>query len=331
MSIDPHFIAQLVCPNHHLPLTLAETDLLKCSAGCDFAVVNDIPRFVPPNHYAEAFGLQWNRFRKTQLDSYTCVPVSRERLQRCIGGDLSILAGKRVLEVGCGAGRFTEILRAHGAEIFSLDLSGAVDANLANYREKAGLAAENNYICQASMLEAPFAPHSFDLVIALGVVQHTPNPENTVKALIRYIKPGGELVMDHYSLDYNVEWPRRLSRRWFLSLPPHVASSIALAASRLLVRVHRILWRPARSAKFLRNWLQRVSPLVDYYDSYPQLSREILAEWCVLDTHDTVTDVYKHLRSLDQVCKMASDAGFEIVHAVNAGNGVELRARRPDR
>ncbi|WP_424627542.1 class I SAM-dependent methyltransferase [Bradyrhizobium sp. SYSU BS000235] len=289
----------------------------------------DIPRFVPKSGYADAFGLQWNRFRKTQLDSYTGTTISLDRLRRCVGGDLSVLRGKSVLEVGCGAGRFTEILRAHGAQVLSLDLSSAVEANLVNYREQAGAAASNNYICQASMLDAPVAPRSVDAVIALGVVQHTPNSESTVQALADYVKPGGELVIDHYGLDYNVEWPRRLMRRFLLALPARWGSPIALTASRALVQVHRLFWRRGRIARIARARLQKISPLVDYYDSYPQLPRAILVEWCVLDTHDTVTDFYKHLRSLDQVCAMVSNAGLEIVRAAHGGNGVEVRARRP--
>ena len=36
-----------------------------------YHIVNSIPRFVPSDNYAEAFGLQWNTYKKTQLDSFT--------------------------------------------------------------------------------------------------------------------------------------------------------------------------------------------------------------------------------------------------------------------
>jgi SAM-dependent methyltransferase len=329
MAIDPSFVNRLACPTHRQSLALVSGDHLSCPQGCSFPILHDIPRFVPVSGYADAFGLQWNRFRKTQLDSHTGTTISKDRLRRCVGGDLSVLRGKSVLEAGCGAGRFTEVLRAHGAQLFSLDLSSAVEANLANYREQAGAAAANDYVCQASMLEAPAASRSFDMVVALGVVQHTPNSEDTVQALAGYVKPGGELVIDHYGLDYNVKWPRRLMRRFLLKLPAEWASPVALAASRALVQVHRLFCRRGRMASILRDRLQKVSPLVDYYSSYPQLPRAVLVEWCVLDTHDTVTDFYKHLRSLDQVCAMVVDAGLDVVHAAHGGNGVEVRARRP--
>ena len=69
---------ELRCPTHNQPLT----EDLKCPAGCTFPIVNNIPRFVSTENYANAFGRQWNKFRKTQLDSHTGTTISRDRLQR---------------------------------------------------------------------------------------------------------------------------------------------------------------------------------------------------------------------------------------------------------
>ena len=65
--------------------------------------------------------------------------------------------------------------------------------------------------------------------------------------------------------------------------------------------IHRLTWRPGGWPTRLRRWLSYVSPLVDYYDAYGELGRHVLSAWCVLDTHDTLTDRYKHLRSLEQI------------------------------
>src|SRR5262249_53083355 len=82
------------------------------------------------NNYAAAFGAQWKKYRLTQLDSYTKLPISRTRALRCIGEEnVGWIGGKRVLECGCGAGRFTEVLLSLGASVISIDLSEAVVAN----------------------------------------------------------------------------------------------------------------------------------------------------------------------------------------------------------
>ena len=65
------------------------------------------------------------------------------------------LVGQTILEVGCGSGRFTQIMLDAGMEVYSLDYSNAVDACLANH----GL-HPNLHIVQG-IYEAPFAPAKF--------------------------------------------------------------------------------------------------------------------------------------------------------------------------
>ncbi len=71
--------------------------------GERFEIQGDIPRFVGSDNCAEAFGLQWNTFKRTQLDSYTGEPVTERRLEAAFGQPLAELDGKRVLEAGSGA------------------------------------------------------------------------------------------------------------------------------------------------------------------------------------------------------------------------------------
>lgn len=295
---------------------------LVCPRGCEVPVLGGVPRFVASDDYAAAFGWQWTHFQRSQLDSHTGTTISRDRLTRCVGGSLAIVRGKSVLEAGCGAGRFTELLLEAGARVFATDLSSAVDANYAN----CGTAADY-FVCQADIRSLPVAPHSFDVVICLGVVQHTPQPEETIAALASYVKPGGLLAIDHYSRDYPVTASRRVLRELLLRLPPDRARRVALGATRVLLPVHRALWQRRRGFGRLRRYLGRVSPVVDYYEAYPELGTELLSEWAVLDTHDTLTDRYKHLRGPDEIRQTLEGLGLRDVEVSLGGNGVEARAR----
>jgi len=106
-----------------------------CPEGCKFPIILSIPRFFNLKNYAESFGLQWNKFRQKQLDSFTHTHISRDRLARLLGGDISIVKDKTILECCCGAGRFTEILLSEGAGVFAIDISSAVEANYETCKE----------------------------------------------------------------------------------------------------------------------------------------------------------------------------------------------------
>ena len=323
MRIPP----ELRCLSHGEPLAPKGADVesagsLTCLRGCVIPVVRGIPRFVPSDDYAEAFGWQWKHFRQSQLDSHTGTTISRTRLTRCLGGSLEPARGATVLEAGCGAGRFTEILLAGGARVVAADLSSAVEANYANCG-----ASPQYFVCQADIRNLPVAKHAFDIVVCLGVVQHTPRPEETIAALASYVKPGGLLAIDHYSRDYPVTASRRMLRHLLLRLPPERARRIALGTAQALLPVHRALWRKRRGFGRLRRYLGRVSPVVDYYEAYPELGPELLSEWAVLDTHDTLTDRYKHLRGPDEIRDTLLALGLADVEVSVGGNGVEARAR----
>ena len=313
----------LRCVNHQQQLTQHATEL-RCESGCAVPIVRGIPRFVTSSDYATGFGLQWTQFSKSQLDSYTGTTISKDRLTHALGGTLEILNEKTVLEVGCGAGRFTEIMLTSGAHVLACDLSSAVDANYANCGHH-----PNYFVCQADVRALPFALNAFDFVICLGVIQHTPSPEQTIAALARCVKPGGMLVIDHYAPDYPTTFSRRWLRRLLLRLPPATAKWIALALSRALLSLHKLGWSQGRGRWRLRRQLQKFSPLVDYYDVYPQLGKSILAEWALLDTHDTLTDYYKHLRTSQQIEDCMRSCGLVDIAAYYGGNGVEAHAKRP--
>ena len=323
----------LVCPEHQTHLVPSEGEGSKyiCSQGCEFPVVGGIPRFVPQDSYANSFGLQWNTFRRTQLDSYTGIPLSRDRLARIAGGSLAVVAGKTVLEAGCGAGRFTEVLLEEGARVFSADLSNAVEANLENCSR-----FEKHFVCQADIRHLPVLPASFDVVVCVGVIQHTPNPEETIERLCRYVKPGGSLFIDHYSPGYPATFSRRIIRYFLLKSSPAAALRFCTGLINLLWPIHRFVWNALRSSILSGGWLARktrgaflrISPVVDYQSAYPELGQELLKTWALLDTHDTLTDCYKHIRSGEQIRSKLEECGMEDIHTHLGGNGVEVRAKR---
>lgn len=317
-----HSWPQWVCPLHSQELD-ENDNVSRGSCGCAFPIKNEILRFVADGDYSAAFGLQWKRYRKTQLDSYTGLPLSRVRLRRCLGEMLwSQLHGKDVLEAGCGAGRFTEILLEEGAYVTSFDLSEAVEANQENFPQ-----GNRHRIAQANILQIPFKINQFDIVICLGVVQHTPIPEETMRSLYAQVKPGGWLVVDHYT--YGISYFTKtfpIFRYYFRRLEPDVGLKKTEALVNLLWPLHQAV----RNSPVLHILLSRLSPVLDYYRAHPGLSDDLQKEWAMLDTHDLLTDWYKHLRTNRQIRLALEHMGLSNIWCENGGNGIEARGQRPE-
>jgi SAM-dependent methyltransferase len=319
--------AQLICKTHGLLLS-EKDNWLVCEQGCAYEILNAIPRFVPVSNYASSFGLQWNTFRTTQLDSYTGLTISRDRLARIAGGSLGVFKGKKTLEAGCGAGRFTELMLKAGASVFAIDLSNAVEANHKNCSK-----FEHYYVAQADIMSLPVAAEQFDIVICIGVIQHTPDPNATMNVLCSHVKPGGMLLIDHYANNYPATPVRRRIRSFLLGRSEEYSMRFVQHMVKLLWPLHRAVYK-RRDTKFGHraiSFLMRSSPVVDYHYAYAQLGEQRLYEWAVLDTHDTLTDRYKHFRSADEIESALRSFGMTNIKTTYAGNGVEASAWKPER
>ncbi|MFD8688701.1 class I SAM-dependent methyltransferase [Streptomyces sp. NPDC059651] len=104
---------------------------------------------------------------------------------------LGDVTGKRVLELGCGAGQWSRALAAEGAAVVGLDLSEAqLDA-------AAGAMGEARYpLVQGAAEHLPFAADSFDLVFCdYGGLSWAP-PHRAVPEAARILRPGGRLVFN---------------------------------------------------------------------------------------------------------------------------------------
>lgn len=292
-------------------------DNLISESGEQFPIVKGIPRFVPQDNYASAFGLQWKTYAKTQLDSFSNTRITQDRLERCLNMPIEGLKDKTVLEVGAGAGRFTELLVKGGGLIHSVDLSVAVEVN----KENIGI-APNYQIAQASVYDMPYPDNSFDYVVCLGVIQHTPDPEKTIKCLFDKVKPGGTLVIDHYIWRigyYSTLTP--IFRAVLKEMKPVKSQKIVNGLVNFFFPIH---W--ALKDKGIINWfVHRVSPLIVYINLFPEQDRTFHYEWSKLDTYDQLTDYYKHLRSPKQIQSTLESIGGKNIWINKGGNGVEAR------
>ncbi len=315
---------KIICREDQVPL-LGMPGKLVGPCGHEWSIRKDIPRMTADiDDYSAAFGLQWKRYRQQQLDSYTGTTISLKRARRCLGDECWAFLHRAertdVLEVGCGAGRFTEVLLATGAYVTSVDLSCAVEANQQTCPQ-----SDHHRVLQADALRLPFADGQYDVVFCLGVIQHTPNPEEAIKRLYAQVKPGGWLVIDHYT--YQLSYFTKtapLVRKILRRLSPEQG----LKWTERLVAVFFPLHRAARNTHIGQILLSRLSPVMVYYHALP-LSDDLQRQWALIDTHDSLTDWYKHFRTRRQIENSLRDLGMTYIYCKYAGNGVEARGRKP--
>lgn len=173
--------------------TQIESGQLICS-DCKkkYPIDGGIPRFVPSENYGETFGRQWQRFYKQQLDSLSGTTLSFDRFYEVTHWKEEDLKGLWILDVGCGAGRFTEIALRAGANVVAMDISSAVNVC---YRTLSERFPDTLHVVQGNIYEFPFPPGSFDRSYCIGVIQHTPDPHESIRAIARMPRVGGEMAI----------------------------------------------------------------------------------------------------------------------------------------
>lgn len=288
-----------------------ETGTLACM-GCrhDYPIVDAIPRFVNSESYAHTFGFQWRLFRRTQMDSHTGLPISRQRFLSFTGWSVEDLRGKLLLDAGCGAGRFAEVALDCGAEVVAVDYSGAVDAcrqNLGSHRLF--------HVVQADVYRLPLRPGSFDFVYSFGMLQHTPDVEKAFLALPQQLKEGGQLAVDVYpKLWRNVLWPKYWLRPFTRRLSAPALLRLSTFLVRLLLPLSNAIGRIPMAGRKLRYLL----PVVNYQGVYP-LSEAQQREWSVLDTFDMLSPAHDHPQSSATVKRWFEKAGLKQIHIERKG------------
>ncbi len=276
---------------------------LRCrDCGKTYPIIDFIPRFVPTNNYADSFLFQRQHHARLQMDKYSGTTIQADTIRARTGWDERFVAGKTLLECGCGAGPDTQVLLDWGASVTSVDLSGGVD-----------FCRDNNYpnerlnILQASIMNLPLRAESYDIVYCHRVIQHTPNPAATFREIVSYLKPGGTLFLHSYARS-----PRHLLQ-WKYWLRP------------LTIRVnHRLLHRiisiyapalhPVVGLLDRNRWTRQINfhllPYRNYQRIFPQLSRQQLIEYGIHDTFDALSPRYDFPSSVTTVESWLAEAGL---------------------
>jgi len=300
----PSLKSCLSCPSCKLHLNDSGSELTCPNCSKVFPVVGEIPRFVPKENYAESFGLQWNRFANTQIDSKVGTNRSETRFRDETLWDESRLAGKLVLDAGCGSGRFSEIALKLGASLIGVDYSSAVEAS------KLNLSATDKLIVQGDLAALPFSDQTFDFIYCIGVLQHTSQPGHITKELLRCLKVGGEITLTFYeNSSWHVLW---YSKYLVRPLTKRVPKALLLNFLEKTAPV----WFPTTRYLFgLPGFLSRgfrfLIPIANYVE-YEYTELKIARDEAILDTFDMLSPSYDKPIKKSEILSWITDSGIEL-------------------
>jgi SAM-dependent methyltransferase len=208
--MNAKLVAELRCPDCGGRLGWDEADGRLDCTGCGrtYPVIGGIPRFVSQDHLA-SFGRQWNTYEVAHDEE------DRATFEAKTGVFLASLPGLRVLDAGCGGGRYARIAAHAGAQVIGVDHSTAVEKAAQLCGELPGAA-----FIQADLKRLPLEPRSFDVVFSIGVMHHDVDTKAVFDAVARMVRPGGRMAVWLYRR--NQWWQERLNdalRRRTVGMP----------------------------------------------------------------------------------------------------------------
>ena len=159
---------------------------------------------------ARAFGYEWNTYRVTpreeDLITFFWLTGADAALYEKLSiddvfsfypteGDLakidgSQLAGKTVLDVGCGMGKYVNVVSDYAQTVIGLDLSDALVRARSLARDR-----RNVHLVQGNILAPPLKSGFADFIYSLGVLHHTPDTHAAFLKSASLVKPGGQLAV----------------------------------------------------------------------------------------------------------------------------------------
>lgn len=283
-------------------------------SGKEYPITNFIPRFVPKSNYATSFGYQWNLHKSTQQDEYAKTELSSDRFFKETKWNHD-LQGQIVLEVGCGAGRFTKHAVSTGATVISFDYSNAVEANY-----QVNGAHNNLLLLQADVYAMPLRKESIDKAFCFGVLQHTPNPERSFHSILSCLKSGGSIATDIYLKSWKSYFHIKPYVRFFVkNFPPESLYNFTRNYVNFFWPMARILRTSAAGQKFISRFV------ADRSEQLSGASDELLKEWAYLDTFDWFSPAYDFPQTLRRFERWHKDANLTNIDVRYGYNGVEGR------
>ena len=166
-----------------------KTGTLTCAGGAHtYQISRFVPRFVDADKYADSFSRQ-RLYVRRHFDHYRNDRSGDAQFLPTTGFSADALKSGFTLEIGCGYGRFVDVVQRLGGRIVGVDLS-THSIDLA--QDFVGLRS-NVFLVQADLFALPFERETFQHIYSIGVLHHTPDTKRAFEAVVPYLGRGGSI------------------------------------------------------------------------------------------------------------------------------------------
>jgi SAM-dependent methyltransferase len=330
--VKPSLLALLRCPRprcgkelrfvslEKLPLgeshDVVEEGQLACSeCAARYGVHDGVPRLASPELEADAratrdaFAFEWARYPGS-------LPEDEKILLEEAQLPASEFAGKKVLDAGCGMGRYSIVALSFGAEVVGLDLSDSLLRLAAVAPDWPKL-----HVVQGDLLSVPLKREQFDLVYSHGVLHHTADTHEAFRQVAELVKPGGYLSVWLYGKagrfkEFRTN-PLRADRGfvarhrllcWFIVGLRHFFSDfVRVFTTRLPMRLTYLFC-------YLLAFLGAI-PLIKYltFSVHPKFMVR------VIENFDWISPPYQWHHTKEELMEWFEEEGFEVVKVLPHG------------
>jgi SAM-dependent methyltransferase len=351
--MHPDLLDFLVDPNSGSQLTLdpqsvtvdgtITTGWLLSGDGTRYEIREGVARMVPDANSSvtadegatqRSFGAKWEQYEEPDKDRLAEFQY-RWFDERFGFGDeaglTAFLAGKRrVLDAGTGPGLCAaRCARLSDARVAGMDLSDSVSAAQHRYADQQNL----DYV-QGDILNPPFAPSTFDFVVADQVLHHTPDCVRAFATMAKLVSPGGQIAVYVYRKKPMI---RELVDDHVIDLTSRMSFAECIELSEQLTELGRELSRLGATIE-----LERGVPLLGIEPGEHDVQR--LIYWTMLKcfwnedlgwhqsvmvNYDWYSPVFRSRHTEEEVLGWCREAGLEVEHLNVIESGISVRASRP--
>jgi SAM-dependent methyltransferase/uncharacterized protein YbaR (Trm112 family) len=270
------------------------TEWLSKNSSCISELKNKFPDINMLSFNADkewSFSSEWEAHSEREMQTTWGMTVDSrfDQFLLEVEADANEIAGKKILDAGCGNGMLTEHFALKGMQSFGIDYSNSVFSAEANRK--------NDNVCflRGDLQQPPFADGFFDIVVSNGVIHHTSNTEHTFHQLASTVKQGGSYYIWLYERKGSAMWgAKRRIFDWLRRGVSRMPSGIQNAVVGIFTK--------------------------SIYSAYKLAGSKLDYETLHVDMYDSLTPRWRHYHTPEEVSRWYHEAGFGAVRLTHWDN-----------